>query len=136
MLHLVRSAGGCSPWATQRGGQCYAGASSFDLRPQVQLPGDVGIGRGLSVFLAPLVNSLNASSGPKVHRCFSVDEILRLLVCKLVALGAKATVAALACRREIFEDPLLDALWKTQNQLTHCSTVCRKTSERKGVEVS
>jgi len=45
-----------------------------------------------------------------MHRCLSVDEILGLLACELVASGAKAAAAA--------EDPLLDALWETQNRLT------------------
>jgi len=53
-----------------------------------------------------------------MHRCLSVDEILGLLACELVASGAKATAAALARCRKIFEDPLLDALWETQNRLT------------------
>ena len=52
-----------------------------------------------------------------MHHCFSVDEILRLLACTLVASEAKATAVALACSCRSFEDPVLDALWKTQDQL-------------------
>jgi hypothetical protein len=52
-----------------------------------------------------------------MHACLDVDEILRLLAHKLVASQAKATAVALACCRKSFEDPTLDALWKTQEQL-------------------
>jgi len=52
-----------------------------------------------------------------MHSCLSVDEILRLFACELVASEAKATAVALACCRKSFEDPVLDALWETQNQL-------------------
>ena len=53
-----------------------------------------------------------------MHRCLSVDEILRLLACELVASEAKATATALACCCKTFEDPVLDVLWEAQDQLT------------------
>lgn len=53
-----------------------------------------------------------------MHACINVDEIVRLLACELAASGAKATAAALACCCKNFEDPVLDALWGTQDQLT------------------
>jgi len=53
-----------------------------------------------------------------MHRCLSVDEILRLLACELIASEAKATAAALARCCKTFEEPVLDALWETLDQLT------------------
>jgi len=52
-----------------------------------------------------------------MHPCLNVDEVLRLLACKLVASGAKAAAVSLACCCRSFEDPLLDALWETQDGL-------------------
>ena len=52
-----------------------------------------------------------------MHPCFCVDEIVRLLACELVASGEKTTAVALACCCKSFEDPMLDALWATQEQL-------------------
>jgi hypothetical protein len=52
-----------------------------------------------------------------MHACLGVDEILRLLACELVWSEAKATAVALACCCKSFEDPVLDALWETQEQL-------------------
>jgi hypothetical protein len=46
-----------------------------------------------------------------------MDEILRLLAHQLVGSEAKATAVALACCHKSFEDPILDALWGTQEQL-------------------
>jgi hypothetical protein len=46
-----------------------------------------------------------------------VDEILRLLAHQLVGSEAKATAVALACCHKSFEDPILDALWGTQDRL-------------------
>ena len=54
----------------------------------------------------------------KMHNCLSVDEIVRLLACTLVASGAKGTAVALACCSKGLEAPVLDALWETQDQLT------------------
>ena len=53
-----------------------------------------------------------------MHPCLNVDEILRLLACELVVSGAKVAIVALACCCKSFEDPVLDALWETQDQLT------------------
>ena len=52
-----------------------------------------------------------------MHPCLSVDEILRLLAYKLVESEAKATAVSLACCCKSFEDPALDALWETQDEL-------------------
>jgi len=49
--------------------------------------------------------------------CLSVDEIVRLIAYELVGSRAKATAVALACCRKTFEDPVLDALWETQEKL-------------------
>ena len=51
------------------------------------------------------------------HACLNVDEILRHLACELVASGGKGAAVALACCCKNFEDPVLDALWETQDQL-------------------
>ena len=40
------------------------------------------------------------------------------MACKVVAAGAKAAAVALACCCKSFEDPVLDALWETQDRLT------------------
>ena len=53
-----------------------------------------------------------------MHPCLSVDEILRLFACELVVSEAKAATVALACCCKSFEEPVLDALWETQYQLT------------------
>jgi len=52
-----------------------------------------------------------------MHPCLNVDEILRLLACELVASGAEVAVVALARCCKSFEDPMLDALWETQDRL-------------------
>ena len=52
-----------------------------------------------------------------MHPCLSVDEIVRLIACELVASERRATTVALACCCKIFEDPALDALWETQDEL-------------------
>ena len=53
-----------------------------------------------------------------MHPCLNVDEILRLLACELVASKGQASAVALATCCKSFEDPVLDALWETQDQLT------------------
>jgi len=53
-----------------------------------------------------------------MHPCLSVDEVLRFLARILVASEAKGTTVALACCCKIIEEPALDVLWETQNQLT------------------
>jgi len=53
-----------------------------------------------------------------MHRCLSVDDILGLLACELVASEAEATAVALACCCKGFQDPVLDAVWGTQDRLT------------------
>ena len=52
-----------------------------------------------------------------MHPCLNVDEIVRLMAHELVASEAKATATALARCHKGFEDPVLDTLWKTQNEL-------------------
>ena len=52
-----------------------------------------------------------------MHACLNVDEIVRLLACELVASEGNATAVALACCCKNFEDPVLDVLWETQQQL-------------------
>lgn len=52
-----------------------------------------------------------------MHACLNTDEIVRLIACELVASEAKATAVALACCHIGFEDPVLDALWETQEEL-------------------
>ena len=53
-----------------------------------------------------------------MHPCLSVDEILRLLARQLVASDTETTAVALACCCKTFEEPVLDILWETQDQLT------------------
>ena len=52
-----------------------------------------------------------------MHACLNVDEIVRLIACELVVSEAKATAVSLACCHKAFEDPILDALWETQDEL-------------------
>lgn len=52
-----------------------------------------------------------------MHPCLNVDEILRITAKELVASRVKGTAVALACCRRSFEDPVLDALWETQDRL-------------------
>jgi hypothetical protein len=52
-----------------------------------------------------------------MHSCLSVDEILRLIACKLAASTGQAATIALARCCKSFEDPALDALWETQDRL-------------------
>ena len=52
-----------------------------------------------------------------MHTCITVDEIIRLLACELVASGGKATAVALARCCKNLEDPVLDVLWATQERL-------------------
>ena len=53
-----------------------------------------------------------------MHACLNVDEILRLTACELITSGGQKTAVALACCCKSFEDPVLDALWGTQDRLT------------------
>ena len=52
-----------------------------------------------------------------MHPCLNVDEIVRLIAYELVASRGKATAVTLACCCKSFEDPVLDALWATQDKL-------------------
>jgi len=52
-----------------------------------------------------------------MHACLNVDEILRLIACELVTSKGRAAAVALACCCKSFEDPVLDALWETQDRL-------------------
>ena len=52
-----------------------------------------------------------------MHPCLNVDEILRVLAYELVESEAKATALSLACCYRSFEDPVLEALWETQDEL-------------------
>ena len=53
-----------------------------------------------------------------MHACLYVNEILRLIACELVTSGGEATAVAFACCCKSFEDPVLDALWEVQCELT------------------
>ena len=52
-----------------------------------------------------------------MHACLNVDEIIRLIAHEVAESKAKATAVALACCCRIFEDPVLDVLWETQENL-------------------
>ena len=52
-----------------------------------------------------------------MHTCLNMDEIVRLIARELVTSKTRATTVALACCRRSFEDPVLDALWETQEHL-------------------
>ena len=52
-----------------------------------------------------------------MHICLNVDEIVRFIACELVASEGKVTAVALAGCCKSFEDPVLDALWETQEEL-------------------
>jgi len=52
-----------------------------------------------------------------MHTCLNVDEIVRLIACELIASRARPTAVALASCCKNFEDPVLDALWETQDKL-------------------
>ena len=52
-----------------------------------------------------------------MHACLKVDEIIRLIAREVVASGAETTAVALACCCRDFEDPVLDPLWETQENL-------------------
>ena len=52
-----------------------------------------------------------------IHPCLNVDEILRLIIHELVASREKAKAIGSACCCKGFEDPVLDALWTTQDRL-------------------
>ena len=52
-----------------------------------------------------------------MHACLNVDEIVRLIAYELVESGGNATAVGLACYRKSYEDPVLDVLWATQDQL-------------------
>jgi hypothetical protein len=52
-----------------------------------------------------------------MHVCLNVEEILRLIAYELVASEGKTIAVALACCCKAFEDPVLDALWETQDKL-------------------
>lgn len=52
-----------------------------------------------------------------MHACLCVDEIIRLLASELITIGGRGTAVALACCCKNFQDPVLDELWKVQDQL-------------------
>ena len=52
-----------------------------------------------------------------MHACLNVDEILRPIAYELVGSDGNGSAVALACCRKSFEDPVLDALWETQDRL-------------------
>jgi len=80
-------------------------------------PDNAGIDRELLVSLRPLILRLNAFSRFGMHPCLSVDEVLGLFACELVASGAGATAVALARCCKSFEEPVLGALWEEQERL-------------------
>ena len=51
-----------------------------------------------------------------MHLCLNVDEILRIIARELVE-SKKATALSLACCCKSLEDPMLEALWETQDEL-------------------
>ena len=51
------------------------------------------------------------------HPCLNLDEIVRLIVRELVTPRGKGAAVGLACCCKSFEDPVLDVLWATQDQL-------------------
>ena len=51
-----------------------------------------------------------------MHLCLNVDEILRIIARELVE-SKKATALSLACCCKSLEDPMLEALWETQDRL-------------------
>ena len=53
-----------------------------------------------------------------MHACLNVDEIVRFVVCELIASEANATAVSLACCCKDFQELVLDALWETQDRLT------------------
>ena len=52
------------------------------------------------------------------HPCLNVHEIPSPFARELAESEAKATAVALACCCKSFEEPVLDALWETQERLT------------------
>jgi len=52
-----------------------------------------------------------------MHACLNVDEIVRVIAYELVTSKGGGTAVSLACCCKSFEDPVLDALWETQEQL-------------------
>jgi len=52
-----------------------------------------------------------------MHACLNVDEIMRLIAHNLVASSRKGSAVSLACCCKSFEDPVLDTLWATQDEL-------------------
>lgn len=52
-----------------------------------------------------------------MHRCFSIDEIIRLVACEIIESENGATAVSLACCCKGFEGPVLDVLWTTQDKL-------------------
>ena len=52
-----------------------------------------------------------------MHVRLGVDEIVRLVVGELVASGGKKSAVSLASSCKNLKDPVLDALWETQDQL-------------------
>jgi len=52
-----------------------------------------------------------------MHACLNVDEIVRVIAYELVTSKGRGVAVSLACCCKSFEDPVLDALWETQEQL-------------------
>ena len=52
-----------------------------------------------------------------MHPCLCVDEIVRLIAEELFETGTEADVVSLALCCKSFEDPALDVLWETQDDL-------------------
>ena len=52
-----------------------------------------------------------------MHACLNVDEIVRLIAGEFVESKTNATAVALGCCRKVFEGPVLDVLWGTQDEL-------------------
>ena len=67
-----------------------------------------------------------------MHAYLDVDEVVRLITCKLITSQVKATAIALTCCHKNHEDPVLYISWKTQEMPLPPLSVCRVTS---GTEV-
>ena len=52
-----------------------------------------------------------------MHVCLNVDEIVRAIACELVTSKGRGTAVAFACCCKSFEDPVLDALWRTHGAI-------------------
>ena len=52
-----------------------------------------------------------------LHRVFKIGELARLITSQLVAIRGKKSAVNLACACRYIEEPVLSALWETQQSL-------------------